>query len=392
MTSHDVIIIGAGAAGLMCAIEAGKRGRSVLLLERSEKPAQKIRISGGGRCNFTNLDVRPGHFLSQNPHFCKSALKRYGPADFIALIEAHHIAYHEKTLGQLFCDGSAQAIITMLLDECRRVSAAIITDTQIETLARSGGRFELATNHGSFSADSLVVATGGPSIPKMGATGYGYEIARQFGLNIIPPQAALVPFTLPDALLDKVKALAGVAADVEVSCGAMSFREAMLFTHRGVSGPAMLQISTYWQSGAPLSIDFAPGHDIFAKLTQARTATPARSAAHMLAEFLPKRLARFLCDEANIEGRMADISNVKFRRLSDMVQNWTIHPNGTEGMRSAEVTSGGLDTKELSSKTFEAKSQSGLYFIGEVIDVTGQLGGFNFQWAWASGHAAGQYV
>ena len=392
MNSFDVIIIGAGAAGLICACEAGKRGRSVLVLERAVKPAGKIRISGGGRCNFTNLNVRPDHFLSQNPHFCKSALKRFTPADFIARIEAHNIAYHEKTLGQLFCDGSAQAIIDMLLSECRQADVVITTDVEVERIARTQGTFSIETNGGDFTAGSLVVASGGPSIPKMGATGYGYEIARKFGLNIIAPTAALVPFTLDGALLSRVKPLAGVSVDVQVTCGRQSFREAMLFTHRGLSGPAILQISSYWRQGEPLTINFTPDMDVYAALVEARLTTPSRSPAHCLSGYLPKRLARFLCEEVDLAGRLADISNPKLRRLSDVVNAWSLTPSGTEGFRTAEVTRGGVDTDELSSKTFETRSAPGLYFIGEVVDVTGHLGGYNFQWAWSSGFAAGQYV
>ncbi len=390
--SADVIIIGGGAAGLICAIEAGRRGRRVLVLERAKAPAGKIRISGGGRCNFTNLDVRPEHYLSENPHFCKSALGRFTPADFIAMIEAHQIAYHEKSLGQLFCDGSAREIIDMLLGECAHAGVRILTDTDITGIEKEGGSFHLITNQGAFGAASLVVASGGPSIPKMGATGFGYRIAQQFGLDVVEPAAALVPFTLSGPLLTKVRELAGIAAEVNVTCGRQSFTEAMLFTHRGLSGPAMLQISSYWRAGEALTIDFAPGRDMAAELAAARRDRPARTPAQFLAEFLPKRLARFLCAEAGIEGRLADLSNVVLGRLAGLVNNWTITPSGTEGFRTAEVTRGGVDTGALSSKTFEVKSVPGLYFIGEVVDVTGHLGGYNFQWAWASGHAAGQYV
>ncbi|MBZ0215530.1 MAG: NAD(P)/FAD-dependent oxidoreductase [Fimbriimonadaceae bacterium] len=392
MPHYDVIIVGAGAAGLMCAIEAGKRGRSVLVLERNRKPAQKIRISGGGRCNFTNLDVSPSHFLSDNPHFCVSALKRYQPADFIALVEDYGIAYFEKTLGQLFCEASSQQIIDMLLAECGKYGVKISLSMHIHAMAQHETCFELKTNTGSFSAGSLVIATGGPSIPKMGATGYGYEIARQFGLNVISPRAGLVPLTFEETALSRLAKLAGVAADVDVSCGSRHFREALLFTHRGLSGPAILQISSYWRSGMEISINFAPDINLFDYLMEIRRSEPTRALQTVLGVILPKRLALFLCEEAQISGTLANLSNDKLRVIAETVTNWRVTPSGTEGYRTAEVVCGGVDTEELSSKTFESKRVPGLYFIGEVIDVTGHLGGYNFQWAWASGHAAGQYV
>lgn len=392
MKSSDVVIIGAGAAGLMCAIEAAKRGRTVRVIERSAKPAEKIRISGGGRCNFTNTDVRPENYLSQNPHFCKSALRRYTPADFIALIEAHGIAYHEKTLGQLFCDGSARQIIDMLLGECRKWGAELVLEAEVTGITKGETGFRLETDNGAFACQSLVVATGGPSIPKMGATGFGYDIARQFGLGVVPPRPALVPFTLTGKALEAAQALAGVSADVAVSCGATSFHEAMLFTHRGLSGPAMLQISSYWQPGEALLVDFAPGRNLYDELVTTRKATPATTLVQVLSGFLPKRLARFLCGEASANTRLGELSNARLRAAADAVHSWQITPCGTEGYRTAEVTLGGVDTNELSSKTFEAKKVCGLFFIGEVVDVTGHLGGYNFQWAWASGHAAGHYV
>lgn len=392
MTDFDVIIIGAGAAGLMCAIEAGKRGRSVLVLERNAKPAQKIRISGGGRCNFTNLDVQPRHFVSDNPHFCVSALKRYQPADFIALVEAHGIAYYEKTLGQLFCETSSHQIIDMLLAECAEAGVKISTSVQIHAVTKHGDRFKLRTTTNSVSADSLVIATGGPSIPKMGATGYGYELARQFGLKLIPPRAGLVPLTFKDKFLAKLKALSGVSANVEVRCGNQSFREALLFTHRGLSGPAILQISSYWRQGQDISVDFTPDLDLTDHLAVLRESDPKRVLHNVIADILPKRLAQYLCVEAGIDDYLATLSNDKLQAITETVTNWRVTPNGTEGYRTAEVTCGGVDTAALSSKTFESKQVSGLYFIGEVVDVTGHLGGYNFQWAWASGHAAGQFV
>jgi len=392
MKQYDVIIIGAGAAGLICAIEAGRRDRSVCVLERGAKPAQKIRISGGGRCNFTNLDVRPVHYLSQNPRFCISALKRFSPADFIAMVEAHGIAYFEKTLGQLFCEGSAGQIIGMLLQESAKAHVDIVTSCNTHHISRTQNAFELDTSAGKFSAQSLVIATGGPSIPKMGATGFGYDVARQFGLNIITPCAALVPLTFDQALLSRIKPLAGVAAQVEVSCGKQRFREALLFTHRGLSGPAVLQISSYWRAGRELVVNFTPDTDVFGLLKQARSTDPKQAPHTALSALAPKRLAGFLCEEAGVSGNLADLSNQKLQQIASTVNSWRIIPDGTEGLATAEVTLGGIDTKALSSKTFEVKEIPGLYFIGEVLDVTGHLGGYNFQWAWASGHAAGQFV
>ena len=387
-----MIIIGAGAAGLMCAIEAGRRGRSVIVLEKADKPAKKIRISGGGRCNFTNLRLGPENYLSQNPHFSKSALMRYSPADFIARMETRGIKYHEKTLGQLFCDGSAQEVIDMLLGDCRDAGVSLQTGIAVQDITRHDGQFRLKTTMGNFFASSLVIATGGPSVPKMGATGYGYEIARQFGLSIIEPRAALVPFTFDGPQLSHMKAMAGLSADVEVKCGRKSFREALLFTHRGLSGPAILQISSYWSKGNIITVNFMPDLDVYNVLVEARSLHPARTPIHVLSESLPKRLAQFLCQDAHVTARLADLSNAKLRLLAGIVNEWRIQPTGTEGFRTAEVTLGGVDTSALSSKTFEVKSVPGLYFIGEVVDVTGQLGGYNFQWAWSSGHAAGQYV
>ncbi len=392
MKHADVIIIGAGAAGLMCAIKAGQRGRSVIVLERNAKVAQKIRISGGGRCNFTNLDVRPKHFLSQNPHFCVSALKRFTPMDFIALVESHSIAYFEKTRGQLFCKDSAQQIIDLLLEECRKSNVIIQTETEVRRISRKDNAFELETDKGALSGTSLVIATGGPSIPKMGASGFGYDIARQFGLTVVAPRAGLVPLAFGQHLRDRLKDLTGTAAEAEVCFGDRRFRDALLFTHRGISGPAILQISSYWREGKALVIDFAPGIDLFDFLVEARTQKPTRAAHTILAEIIPKRLARFLCLEAGIDGAVADLSNEKLHGVVETVKAWRVNPVGTEGYRTAEVTCGGVDTGELSSKTFETNAIPGLYFIGEVVDVTGHLGGYNFHWAWASGYAAGQFV
>ena len=388
----DVIIIGAGAAGLMCAIEAGKRGRAVLVLDHAEKVAEKIRISGGGRCNFTNLDVRPEHFLSDNPRFCVSALSRYTPRDFIKLVEEHAIAWHEKTLGQLFCDGSATQIIDMLLAEADAAGVTIQSATNITDVSKTDTGFDLQTDRGNYACTSLVVASGGPSIPKIGASDFGYTLARQFGLKVIQPRAGLVGLTFDEDLCARMKKLAGLSLDVSVRCGKTTFAEALLFTHKGLSGPAILQISSYWSSGQEIAIDLAPGIDVFANLKAAKANQPRQEPMTALNEILPKRLAQSITNESGLEGRLADIPDKKLMALGQKVNDWRVTPKGSEGFRSAEVTVGGVDTKALSSKTFEAKKVPGLYFIGEVTDVTGHLGGYNFQWAWASGHAAGEFV
>lgn len=389
MNQFDVIIIGAGAAGLMCAIEAGKRGRSVLVLDHAKKAAEKIRISGGGRCNFTNLDISAENFLSNNPRFCISALSRYTQHDFIELVEKHGVAWHEKTLGQLFCDTSSTQIIDMLLDECTKAAVTLQTETKIKKVTPG---FSLKTTRGDFSCSSIVVATGGPSVPKMGASDFGYSLARKFGLNVVTPRAGLVPLTFDEGLLGQMKELSGVSLDVIVKCGKVRFEEALLFTHRGLSGPAILQISSFWNEGDEIIVDMAPGKNVFAYLKDAKSKHPRQEPATTLSDFLPKRLAHSVASRHDLEGRLADIPDKKLKALADAVNNWSVKPKGSEGFRTAEVTVGGIDTKELSSKTFEAKKVPGLYFIGEVIDVTGHLGGFNFQWAWASGHAAGQVV
>jgi predicted Rossmann fold flavoprotein len=386
---YDVVIIGAGAAGFMCAIEAGKRGRSVLLLDHAKKPAEKIRISGGGRCNFTNTDVSPSDYLSNNPRFCISALSRYTQHDFIALIKKHNIAYHEKTLGQLFCDGSATQIIEMLLEECASAHVAVQLETSISSVSRlKENSFEIQTNKASYSCQSLVIATGGKSIPKMGATAFGYDIANQFGLNIISTDAALVPVIFEGKMLQYVKSLAGLSLDVTVECNEKSFKEGMLFTHRGLSGPAILQISSYWKKGHEIAINLAPKINIFELLSQ----SPKLKALGVLSKILPKRLAACICESDMYDVKLAELSKKNLRILADSVNSWKITPTGTEGFRTAEVTIGGVDTDALLPKTFESKSAKGLYFIGEVVDVTGHLGGFNFQWAWSSGYVAGQYV
>ncbi len=392
MQELDVLIIGGGAAGLMCAIEAAKRGRKTLVIDHAQKPAEKIRISGGGRCNFTNLHCSPQNFLSQNPRFCVSALKRYSQQDFLQLVEKHRIGWHEKTLGQLFCKESAQQIIAMLLDELSTAGGNLQLGTSVDAIEKPDDRFEVQTSKGPIRACSLVIATGGPSIPKMGATGFGYDIARKFGLNVISPRAALVPLTFSDANKELCKQLAGVSLNALVSFRKTKFREGLLFTHRGLSGPSILQISSYWQEGQPISVNLAPDHNIFDCLRSARQATPKQDLKTALGAFLPKRLADGLAQEHRLSGRLADLSDRVLSRAGDLINRWQLTPVGTEGYRTAEVTLGGVDTKELSSKTFEASKVPDLYFIGEVVDVTGHLGGFNFQWAWSSGHAAGQFV
>jgi predicted Rossmann fold flavoprotein len=390
MNSYDVIILGAGAAGLMCAGVAAKRGRSVLVLEQARHPGEKIRISGGGRCNFTNLHTSPANFLSENPRFCRSALSGYTQHDFIALVEKYRIAWHEKARGQLFCDGSSRQIIDLLLEECR--GAQLRVDVRVSAISKSEDGFVVATDQGEFRCGSLVVATGGPSIPKMGASGFGYRIAEQFGLKIVPPRAALVPLTFDATMLAQFKDLSGVSVDAVVSCGKTRFAEALLFTHRGLSGPAILQISSYWRAGDDIVVDMAPDIDILALLKQLRREHPRQELATALTGLLPKRLAQTIADRIAGAGRLADFSDKLLMNAAAAVKAWHVRPNGTEGYRTAEVTLGGVDTTELSSKTFEAKSVPGLYFIGEVVDVTGHLGGFNFQWAWSSGYAAGRYV
>ena len=372
---------------------AGRCGRRVLVIDHAKRPAEKIRISGGGRCNFTNIHTSGKNFLSENPRFCLSALAGFKPADFIALVEAHGIAWHEKTLGQLFCDGSSQQIIDMLLDECAKAGVTIELETEVTSVAKSAGKeksgFTVETSRGARKARSLVVATGGKSIPKMGATGLAYDIARQFGLGLVPPRPALVPFTFGPELRESLEGLSGVSVDAVVSHGKTRFAEALLFTHRGLSGPAILQISSYWREGDEVVIDMAPGRDVLAELKEARKATPKQEIATALARILPKSLAENVARRAGVEGRLADLSDRKLEAAAALVNRWRVKPSGTEGYRTAEVTAGGVDTRDLSSQTMEARDVSGLYFIGEGVDVTGHLGGFNFQWAWASGFAAG---
>ena len=387
--SHDIIIIGAGAAGLMCGAVAGARGRSVLIIDHAQKPGEKIRISGGGRCNFTNIHCGPDNFISQNPHFAKSALSRYSPYDFIALIERYKIDYHEKTKGQLFCDGRSQQIIDMLLSECEAAGNEIRLSTEVLGIEKFESGFVVTTNHQSLNADKVVMACGGPSIPKMGASRFGYEIAAQFGLKLVTPEPALVPLTFTDGLKEPLKALAGVSTESRVNHLDASFDEALLFTHRGLSGPAILQISSYWSAGEAITVNLAPDTHILDTLKEARTTSPRQSPKVWLSQYLPARLAEYIASHIK-QLRLADMSDATLANLALMVNEWHIKPAGTEGFRTAEVTKGGVDTDELSSKTLEAKKVSGLYFIGEVVDVTGHLGGHNFQWAWASAVACGE--
>src|SRR5246127_1167242 len=386
MPTHnfDAIILGAGAAGLMCAVEAGKRGRRVAVIEHADRPGKKILISGGGRCNFTNTYCQPEHFLSANPHFVKSALARYTPADFIALVEKHHIPYHEKAAGQLFCDRSADDIMKMLEAECRAAGVKIFLRTKANEVQRTT-EFVVRAESAVFHAPALVVATGGISIPKMGATAFGYDLARQFGLNIITPRPALVPLVFHPADRKRYGDLAGVSTEIIASAGKSSFREKMLFTHRGISGPAILQASSYWKEGEALQIDLAPGRGATQKIREAGTRTAA-VAEKALGEFLPNRLAERWLQFHPPKGW----TNIALDAFERELHAWTIRPAGTEGYEKAEVTAGGVDTARLPSKTMESRKVPGLFFIGEVVDVTGPLGGFNFQWAWASAAAAGR--
>ena len=391
MQRYDVIIIGAGAAGLMCALTAGQRGRRVLLLDHAASAGEKIRISGGGRCNFTNLHCGPANFISANPHFCRSALAGYSQHDFIALIDAHDIAWHEKTLGQLFCDGSAQQVIDMLLKECARGEVRVSLATHITELARDDTGFSLNTSQGNFTAPRLVVASGGKSIPKIGASGYAYELAAQFELALITPRPGLVSLVFSPQLKLALDGLSGVAVEAEVSCGSAHFREALLFTHRGLSGPAILQISSYWTPGAAITIKLAPDADVLALLREQRIAHPRQQAASALGTLLPRRLAQRLAEQAGCTlGNLAELSDAKLRTLAVSVQRWQVVADGTEGFRKAEVTVGGVATSGLNSRDMQARAVPGLYFIGEAVDVTGHLGGHNFQWAWSSGGAAGR--
>ena len=387
-SDYDAIVLGAGAAGLMCAAVAGQRGRRVLLLDHADQVGKKILISGGGRCNFTNIHTVPDRYISANPHFAKSALARYTPADFIALIDRYGIAYHEKTLGQLFCDGSAKQVVAMLLQECAKGGVDVRCGQPVRRVNHAAGRFSVRFGDLDFTAASLVIATGGPSIPKMGASGFAYDLARQFGLKVVEPRPALVPLTLggDDVLF---RDLSGVATPVEARAGKAVFREAALFTHKGLSGPAILQVSSYWRHGEPVTIDFlpdaAPGW-----LVEAKRARPRATLASVLA--LPDRLAQTLADRLALPGELGAHTDRKLADAEARLKRWIFHPNGTEGFAKAEVTVGGISTASLSSQTMVAKTVPNLYAVGEAVDVTGWLGGYNFQWAWASGHAAGQVI
>ncbi len=405
MKFYDSIIIGAGAAGLMCAATAGQRGRKVLLIDASKSVGDKIRISGGGRCNFTNLHTTPKNFLSQNPHFCVSALKRFTQHDFINLVKKHQIAFHEKTLGQLFCDISSKQIIEMLLAECADGNVEIRLETKVSNISpchpalvagsigsESNYNFELKIDDELITCESLVIATGGLSIPKMGATSFGYDIARKFSLKIIETLPALVPLTLDEETLEQTKNLSGVSVNGIATCGKINFREGILFTHFGLSGPAILQISSYWKKGEKISINLAPDINVFEKLQEEKRLKPKQELQNFLGQFLPKSLSHYLAQKAGHNGNLADLSNLKIKEIANSVNAWSFIPKGTEGFAKAEVTIGGIDTNEISSKNFEAKSVPNLFFIGEVLDVTGWLGGFNFQWAWASGKAAGENI
>ena len=395
----DVAVIGAGAAGMMCAAVAGQRGKRVVLIDHAEKLAEKIRISGGGRCNFTNLNAGPANFLSANPHFCKSALSRYTPQDFIALVKKHRIAYHEKHRGQLFCNESAEQIIQMLKAECASGDVTWRMPCKVESVVQSAEGFHISTDSGEILADSVVIATGGLSIPKIGATDFGYQIAAQFDLKMVEPRPGLVPLTFDGPSWEAFVPLAGIALEVEVETGSNKgkgarrghFREDLLFTHRGLSGPAILQISSYWQPGAPIVVNLLPDMDLAQVLIEGKS-TLKKQIGNVMAQWLPTRLAEGLLAAVGLapDARLADLPDAKLRKLGDAVNRWAIVPTGSEGYRKAEVTLGGIDTKELSQQTMMASKVPGLYFIGEAVDVTGWLGGYNFQWAWASGVAAGQ--
>ncbi|WP_242220382.1 NAD(P)/FAD-dependent oxidoreductase [Shinella zoogloeoides] len=387
---RDVVIIGAGAAGMMCAIEAGRRGRRVLVLDLARAPGEKIRISGGGRCNFTNIHAGPKNFLSANPHFCKSALARYTPRDFLDLVERHRIPWHEKTLGQLFCDNSAKDIVAMLLAEMKAVGAELRLSMPISAVEHDGASFRIVTENGTVEAASLVIATGGKSIPKMGATGFAYRIAEQFGLPVLETRAGLVPLMLDPATLAAHEGLPGVAVEVIARHGKTEFREAALFTHRGLSGPAILQISSYWREGEEIALAICPDVDFTAVIAAARRQNGRQAVQTVLAEHMPRKLAQLFVTELGIDGPLAEQPGKRIDALLQRLKAWRLRPPGSEGYRTAEVTLGGVDTGALDSRSMAAKAVPGLYFIGEAVDVTGWLGGYNFQWAWASGHAAGQ--
>ena len=392
---RDVLIIGAGAAGLMCASVAARGGRSVVVVDHATRPAEKVRISGGGRCNFTNIHCTAANFISENPHFAKSALARYTPWDFVALVERHGIAWHEKdperATGQLFCDGKSTQIVDLLMSKAEAAGAEVWLSTEVGAVERTGSGFRVELNGDALDCRNLVMACGGLSIPKMGASGLGYRIAEQFGLRVVDPVAALVPFAFTDSQKDRMRELSGVSVPARVNNARASFDEPVLFTHRGLSGPGVLQISSYWEPGESVTVDMAPGRDVLDTLKTAREASARSAPATVLGRLLPSRLAASLGASVKVE-RMADLSNADIANLALQVSSWRVSPAGTEGFRTAEVTRGGVDTAALSSKTLEARAVPGLYFIGEVVDVTGHLGGHNFQWAWASAVACGESV
>ena len=393
MDYFDVVVIGAGAAGMMCAIEAARRGRRVLVIDHAKAPGEKIRISGGGRCNFTNLHTAPDRFLSANPSFCISALRRYRPQHVIALIEAAGIAWHEKTLGQLFCDGSAQQIVDLMLDQMRRAGATLRLSTAVDAVRQAPeGGFELAVGGAVIRCAALVVATGGKSIPKMGATGFAYDMARQFDIPVVETRPGLVPLTFEAGLLERTAPLSGISVPARARAGKTAFDEALLFTHRGLSGPVILQASSYWREGQAVTLDLAPGSDVLAGLKAEKASHGRQGAANALARWLPRRLAQWVADEQGAKGNLADLNAARLEALAGAVNAWTVKPVGSEGYRTAEVTLGGIDTDALDSRTMMARRVPGLHFVGEAVDVTGWLGGYNFQWAWASGWCAGQAV
>lgn len=393
MATTDVIIIGAGASGLVCAIEAGKRGRRVLVLDHQKHPGQKILMSGGGRCNFTNLCVEASNYISRNPHFCKSALSRFTQWDFIAKLDNHKIPFHERDHGQLFCDNSARDILEMLEAECRQAKVNFMFETQIKSVNRKNDQmFQVSTDKGEFTASSLVMATGGLSIPGVGATPMGYKIAESFNIKVWPPSPGLVPFTLQPQEKQRLAGLSGMSVDAVVSCGQTCFRENLLFTHRGLSGPVILQISVHWEPGQSLVVDLLPGVDLLSQLKQAQSERPRQQVKSMLTDLLPKRLVQAMVPAEHAEAPLGSVSHTRFEQIAASLKQWEVKPGGTEGYRTAEVTKGGVDCDAISSKTMEATQKKGLYFIGEVLDVTGWLGGYNLQWAWSSGWVAGQYA
>jgi predicted Rossmann fold flavoprotein len=392
METFDVVVVGAGAAGMMCAAEAGRRGRKVLILDHAKDPGEKIRISGGGRCNFTNVHASPANFLSSNRGFCISALRRYTPRDFIALVDRYRIAWHEKALGQLFCDGSSREIVDMLLAEMRQAGVTLRLEAVVDHVDKIDTGFLVKMAKGAARCQSLVVATGGKSIPKMGATGFAYEMARQFGLGVTETRPALVPLTFEQSLLERLKPLSGVSLDASIASGKTRFDEAMLFTHRGLSGPAILQISSYWREGGEIAVDMAPGIKVFETLKAAKARSGRQAVHNALAAILPLRLAQLIAEREGAAANLADTPDKVLQKIGAAVNDWRVKPVGSEGYRTAEVTLGGVDTRDLDQRTMQAREVPGLYFIGEGVDVTGWLGGYNFQWAWSSGWVAGQAV